>query len=56
MSIWIHPKLEDINIDHDAEEVDIFVSSDDGGNNYISLTFKQIVGIYKEIIKDQLGE
>lgn len=49
MSEWYEPKSEDIDIDPNKQEVDIFVKSDSWGAVYITLTFDQINKI-KEII------
>lgn len=50
MSKWFTPKATDIDLDLNQNEVDIYVTSDNSGNIYLSLTFNQIKSIYNKII------
>ena len=49
MSEWYEPEDEDISVDRDREEVDIFVKSNEFGNVYITLTFEQIMKVYNKL-------
>lgn len=50
MSIYYHTEEDQIYLDRDEEEVVIYVTSDDWGSVYKTLTFNQIKKIYKSII------
>lgn len=56
MSEWYEPKGDDIDIDTNNDEVDIFVTQNDFGNVYITLTFEQIEEIHQRIIGDKQKE
>jgi hypothetical protein len=45
MSEWYEPKEDDIDIDKEQEEVDIYVTNNQFGSIYITLTFEQIKDI-----------
>lgn len=49
VSTWKEEEPDDIHIDQDRKEVDILASTDDLGNNYVSLTFRQIYDIVGRI-------
>lgn len=47
MSLWYEPKLEDIEIDPNGEELNIYLTSDDGdyGNIYATIKISDIKAI-----------
>jgi hypothetical protein len=45
MSEWYDPEDSDIEIDRDKKEVDIYVTNNQFGSIYITLTFEQIKDI-----------
>jgi hypothetical protein len=49
MSEWYEAEVDDIDIDFDGNEVDIFVKQNEFGRVYVSLTFEQIKDICNEI-------
>ena len=49
MSKWHTIKTVDIEIDEKEKEVNLFVTDDDWGSVYATLTFKQIKDIYEAI-------
>ena len=49
MSKWHDAGKDDFDIDHVQREVNIFAGDDDQGNNYVTLTFKQIKALAAEI-------
>ena len=56
MSEWYEAKDDDIAIDKDIEgnnEVQIYVTSNDFGAVYVTLTFDQIKEIHKTIIETE---
>jgi len=46
MSEWYDAKDEDIDVDLEQKQVDIYVTSNDCGAIYVSLTFDQVKEIY----------
>ena len=52
MSCWYTIPEEDINIDRDAELVDMYVTSDDSGSIYVMLSFDQIKELASQIDND----
>lgn len=52
MSTWYDVDDNDMEIDRKNENVDMLVASNDWGNIYVTLTFKQIENLYKAILKD----
>lgn len=51
MSEWYEPKGDEIYIEMDKKEVDIYVKAGDQGSVYITLTFDQIEEIHGKIAK-----
>jgi len=49
MSEWYKPEKEDIEIDQETNEVNIWVKANDWGNVYATLTFDQIKEIAEKI-------
>jgi len=49
MSEWNNIKSEDIEVNHELEEVGILVKQDDFGNVYATLTFDQWRHVLEEI-------
>jgi len=49
MSIWYEMDDEDIEIDHEAREINFHVGHDEMGNNYVTLTFEQIRDLFNQI-------
>lgn len=53
MSEWNKAdELDSDDIDHESEEVDIFVKQNDWGSVYVTLTFDQVDFLYNEIHKN----
>ena len=53
MSQWYEADSEDIDLDLKNKEVDIYVTANDFGNIYVTLTFNQIKSIYNKIVENQ---
>jgi hypothetical protein len=52
MSGWYHIRSEDIEIDNDNSEVDLYVTHNDQGSVYAVLTFEQIAKLHAEITNE----
>lgn len=42
MSHWYEPKIKDMFLTDDGKELNIFIGSDDFGNNYVSLEVEEL--------------
>jgi len=49
MSTWRNIPTSDIDIDEEDNSIDILISSDNQGNNYVSLNLKEL----KKLIKGE---
>ena len=49
MSEWYDPTDEDIEIDPESLNINIFVKQDDWGSVYVTLSHEQIKRIYEQI-------
>ena len=49
MSEWYEPKKDDIELDMERKEVDIYVTQKTTGSIYVTLTFDQIEKIHRDI-------
>lgn len=47
MSYWYEPKIEDIDITEDKEELHVYLDSDDSGNRYVCLKIKDVKKLLK---------
>ena len=53
MSEWYDAESADIDVDKNMREVNILVTGNTSGNVYVTLTFDQVVNLYKEITASQ---
>ena len=51
MSLWYNIDDDDIEVDTEKKEVNVYVTSDDQGSIYAILTFEQIAAIVKEALR-----
>lgn len=51
MSEWYNPKDDDIDISVDGTEVDIYVTHNEYGNIYITLTDAQIDHLHSKLVE-----
>lgn len=49
MSTWIELKDEDIEIDINKKEFNLYLGHDYSGNNYATITFEQVKEMIKEV-------
>jgi len=56
VSHYYEPDSSDISIDVKNEQVDIFVNTDDWGNNYLSIPFETLFDLCEKIKKEKPSE
>ena len=54
MSEWYEADSEEIDLDLKSKEVNIYVTANDFGSVYVTLTFNQIKSIYNRIVTVEL--